>query len=304
MSGDMKEFICTSCEKPVMATKFASQKKIQCEECKAKKLPVNQDIVNKILSSSDKAVTKPKESVVIGDKKPAKCTVCDADIMIGKFASPKTAVCENCGGSKSTSKIKLDTSDIKIDISKINRATLPNIDDMYVAPMMISNQKLRNVDCPACGSKMNIVRLVDSSPDRGLIISYQCKNDKCMFIMTGSEQTKFKLSPVKSHEVFNYRGELIKDLTSSIVDTRIKNSFEYMYKLLVDNKVQIDGQYIPEFVTVGDYKKDLIGIRNDEISNIIKWVREVQTSTITHVEFINELAYKLNKIRGIFEEEE
>lgn len=302
---DQKLFMCTSCRKDVMATKFASQKTIQCDECKADKKPIDPEIVAEALAKLPQKNTKSKSDVIVGDKKPATCTSCGKDMMIGKFASLKSAVCNECGGH--TTKKKISSDEIKIDISKVNMAELPNIEEMYVMPSVIANSSLRNVECPSCGHKMNIIRIMDTSADRGLIISYQCQDEKCLLLMTVSEQSRFKVSPKKSHEIFNYRGELITDLTSGLEDVRIKNSMEMMYNLLVDNNIPLDGVYIPEYITTGDYeKKNPIGMRKDELGDIIKWLKTPDTAEDTGfgggLEDITELIHRLEKIRGIFED--
>jgi len=267
---DKKVFKCVCCGKDVLLTKFASALTAKCPECKEAKLPPNPQIVSEIKTERD---SKKKSRTVAGNdpsvpdgKKSAKCVQCGKDIFIGKFASAKTCLCDECKG------IPEDDADYEnrpsIDLSKINRADLPNIDELYVMPQLISNRRLRHVDCPACGHEdMKIIKIIDASPALGLVIVYQCK--KCKTAITLSEQSVHMLCPAPMHKLFNYRAEEIKDFSDTLTDVRAKNAIDYMMKLCKDNNIDIKGIDVPEYL--GD-------IMEKEVPNGINdnWKSEVE----------------------------
>lgn len=249
-----KVFRCISCGRDVLTTKFASALKVQCDDCKRDKLPPNQDILDSIKSDRvAKTNTVVHDDSIPDNKKKAKCVQCGVDILIGKFASAKTCLCDECKGvGSSPDDIE---NELKIDLSKLDRSTLPDIDQMYVMPSLISNRRLRQVPCPACGHEhMKIIKIVDASPLLGLVLVYQCY--KCNTGVTISEQNIQRMKPAPMHRVFNYRGEEIHDMISTVQDTRMRNALEYMMRLCTDNGIDISGIELPTGIELREYNRN------------------------------------------------
>lgn len=233
---------CISCGKDIEVTKFASPLKTKCDTCKDMKLEANQDIINEIMQQN-----KPKQKSADSDapdgKKISQCIVCGEETLIGKFASHKKTLCDNCKGTNLDDDI---ISDIDIDLSKISRRMSSEI-SMAITPSIIKNKNLRSIECPACHTKdMEIIKIVDSSPHWGLVIQYQCKNDGCLALVSVSEQTRVRMKPSSSSKMFNYRGEQITSVLSATQDSRIRNSIEYLMALLNEHNIPIDGTKIPD----------------------------------------------------------
>lgn len=250
--SDMKEYRCICCGNTTLATKFASALKVKCNDCKAMNALPNEKILEEIqdeINAKKKAKEHHADDNAPEGKKKSTCTVCGAECFIGKFASHKTAICDKCRGEgHGNNRRKSSTNDddngfipFKIDLSKIDTDGLPRLDDAYISPLVIANPKLRSVTCPSCGEEMKIVKIMDSSPLRGLVIMYQCPNKECMMLMTISEQCATPLSPVPQHVLYNYRGEEIAGFTDGLEDGKTKNTIEYLMKLLTDNGIEIPG---------------------------------------------------------------
>jgi hypothetical protein len=268
---------CICCGTPGEATKFASASKYKCVDCKAMNALPNEKILEEILAevSSKKNVVKQVEDDpnVPDGKKLSKCIDCGKDCYIGKFASHKTALCDDCKGSNGETVEREYGTRLKIDLSKLDMDVLPRLDDMYVSPLIIGNPRLRSVECPACGKIMKIVKIMDSSPMRGLVIMYQCHDKNCLLIMSVSEQAQSFISPVPQQVLFNYRGEEVGGFVESISDGKSKNLIEYLTQLLKDNNIEIPGNvdYVPII------KKQYIGFNTnlDEINESINGNKEV-----------------------------
>lgn len=262
---------CVCCGEMTVVTKFMSDAVVKCEPCKTSKQPVDEAILAEIKGAkSSKAKEVSDNSPITSDgKKSAVCVQCGEDMLIGKFASAKTCVCDDCkgivdgkdqyadddeGGSGNTKK----SSKPKIDLSRIDRSMLPTLDEAYVMPQLINNRKLRQVTCPACGHEfMKIIKIIDSSPNRGLVIVYQCH--KCLVALTLSEQCIKKMIASPMHKMFNYRAEEIESMIDSVSDVRAKNAVEYMIQLCRDNGVDVSGCDMPDNILVAE-KKVPIGI--------------------------------------------
>lgn len=236
---------CICCGTNGEATKFASASKYRCPDCKAINALPDEKILENILAEVNSKKSEVKQVAedpnVPEGKKASKCIDCGKDIYIGKFASHKTALCDECKGANGETVEREYGASLKIDLSKIDLDMLPRLDDMYVSPLIIGNPKLRSVDCPACGKTMKIVKIMDSSPTRGLVIMYQCHDKNCLLIVSVSEQSQTLLSPVPQQTLFNYRGEEITGFTDSITDNKQKNLIEYMVQLLKDHGIEIPG---------------------------------------------------------------
>ena len=187
--NDKKEYTCICCGDKVLLTKFASALKAKCDSCKKSNASPNPDILAQI-QSGNKSRTKPTKTVdndpnIPDDMKKSVCIQCGTETLVTKFASHAKTLCDECKGS-GQSRATSSSSSIKIDMSKMNYSKLPKIDEMYVIPSVIANHNLRDVKCPACHNKhpMKIVKIVDSDPQRGLVITYQCGDTSCMTVMT------------------------------------------------------------------------------------------------------------------------
>lgn len=240
--NDKKEFICVCCGKTVLLTKFASAKTAKCEECKSSGAQPNQDILSNIQSTKSKS---NKPVVMAGSTKVCKCTQCGEDTTVSKFMSESKVICNSCKGMTDDN-ISGELPHIKVDITKLDKSTLPNIEDYYVLPSVINNPRLRDVTCPACGKEsMKILQINDSSADRGLVLAYQCTG--CFTLVNISEQCRYICEPRKPGHMFNYRGEEIKSLLPAIRDTQLRNALEYLIKLAQDNNIEISGIDIPPY---------------------------------------------------------
>lgn len=228
---DKKEFTCVCCGKKVMLTKFASAKTAKCPECKSAGKQINPDLVP--------TSTKKPKTEVTGDTKTLPCTKCGTMVEVSKFMSAAKVLCDDCKGDGYA------PSKLKIDVSKINRNTMPAIEDYNVLPSNIANKKLRNVTCPACGeSTMRILQIMDYSAF-GLIIHYQC--NKCKLLMSVSEQCKFKCATHKIGHMYDYSGHDIEDMLDAITHTRVYGTLDKLYNIIKEHNIEMEGIELPPY---------------------------------------------------------
>lgn len=236
---DKKEFICTGCGKPVFATKFASAKTIKCDECKASGKQSDPNIVNNITPSKSRSVPTG------GETKELPCIHCGKITTVSKFMSANKVECEDCKGESTTNKSGIVNMNPHIDLSKINRATMPSMEEYYIMPSIISNPRLRDVQCPACHTDhMKIIGIMDYS-EFGLIIHYQCTN--CYDIISVSEQSNRLIQPYKPGVIYDYSGNAILDMVSPIQHTRMGTTIQKLMKLLEENNINVDGIELPAY---------------------------------------------------------
>lgn len=231
---DKKEFACVCCGKIVLLTKFASAKTAKCPECKSAGKQINQDLIPTDTS-------KPK-SEISGNTKILPCIECGTMVEVSKFMSANKVLCDKCKGSGNG----IAPSKLKVDISKVNRDTMPSVEDYTVLPSNIANTKLRNVVCPACGEPhMRIIQILDYS-DIGLIIHYQC--NKCKLLVSVSEQCNFRCKTHKIGHMYDYSGHEIEDLISSVEGARIYGTIDKLYKIIKEHNILLEGIELPPYL--------------------------------------------------------
>lgn len=244
---EMKSFVCVSCGVEVMATKFASQKTIQCEKCKLEKAPINQEIVNNaLLKNPPKAKTKSQDISSDSPTKERPCIECGELTIVSKFMSDLKVKCDKCKGTTETTAVKGIAPRLTVDISKVDRSKLLPIEEYEVNESIIANKKLRSVECPACGHEyMKPMMIVDWS-QFGLIINYQCP--KCFLTAMISEQCKKMIPRYTPGRRFDYTGNEIKELGVSFVEnSRMNNIFRIFTKKLEENNIKIEDEIVPPY---------------------------------------------------------
>lgn len=229
---DKKEFTCVCCGKKVMLTKFASAKTAKCPECKSAGKQANPDLV---------PVKTKTETEISGSTKTLPCTKCGAMIEVSKFMNAAKVLCDNCKGSNDGISYKL-----KVDVSKVNKDTMPAIEDYNVLPSSITNKRLRDVTCPACGEHhMRILNIIDYS-SFGLIIEYQCNH--CKLLMNVSEQCKFRCKTRRMGCLYDYSGHEIEDLMDNITSTRLHGTLDKLYGVIKEHNIEIEGIELPPYL--------------------------------------------------------
>ena len=235
---DKKEFTCVCCGKPVLLTKFASAKTAKCPECKSAGRQINPDLV-------PTNIKKPRAEIS-GNTKTLPCTKCGTMVEVSKFMSAAKVLCDDCKGDNSGGY----TQRLKIDVSKIDRNTMPTIEDYNVLPSNIANKKLRDVVCPACGEPhMRIIQIMDYSVF-GLIIHYQC--NKCKLLVSVSEQCKFKCKTQKIGHMYDYSGHDIDDLLDAITSTRLHGTLDKLYTIIKEHNIPLEGIELPPYLYAED----------------------------------------------------
>lgn len=228
---DKKEFTCVCCGGKVMLTKFASAKTAKCPSCKSAGKQVNPDFVQ--------TSTKKPKAEVSGDVKTLPCVKCGTMVEVSKFMSASKVLCDDCKDNGYV------PSKLKIDISKVNRDTMPTIEDYNVLPSNIANKKLRSVTCPACGEPhMRILQIMDYS-SFGLIIHYQCS--RCKLLMSVSEQCKSRCNTQRLGNFYDYSGHDIEDLMNSITSARVYNTLDRLYGIVKENNIKVEGIELPPY---------------------------------------------------------
>lgn len=229
---DKKEFTCVACGKKIMLTKFASAKTAKCPECKSAGKQANPELV---------PVKQPKaKSEISGNTKTLPCTKCGTLVEVSKFMSAAKVLCPDCKDSGTMA------PHLKIDVSKIDRSTMPAIEDYNVLPSNIANKKLRSVTCPACGEPhMRILNILDYS-SFGLIIHYQC--DTCKLLVSVSEQCKFKCKTQKAGHMYDYSGHEIEDLMGALKSTRLHGTLDRLYSVIKEHNIPLEGIELPPYL--------------------------------------------------------
>lgn len=230
---DKKLFTCVCCGKEVLLTKFASAKTAKCPECKSAGRQINPDLVP--------TNTKKPKSEISGDTKTLPCTKCGTMVEVSKFMSAAKVLCDDCKDDGGYMPAKL-----KIDVSKVNKDTMPSIEDYNIMPSNIANKRLRNVTCPACGEPhMRILQIMDWS-SFGIIVHYQC--NKCKLLVSVSEQCKFRCSTQKLGILYDYSGHAIEDLMSCITSTRIHGTLDKLYGVIKEHNIEVEGIEPPPYI--------------------------------------------------------
>jgi DNA-directed RNA polymerase subunit M/transcription elongation factor TFIIS len=242
---DTKEFICTGCGKTIMLTKFASQKTCKCDDCKANNIPINNEIVQQALGKNP-----PKERVKVetngndGATKDRPCIQCGKMATVSKFMSDKKVLCDECKGIDTNTSGQIPK--LTVDLSKLDRSKIPPVEEYEVNQAVISNRRLREVKCPACGHEyMKPLSVIDWS-QFGLIITYQCT--ECYLTMTISEQCNHLLKQFNPGLRFDYTGVQIEELGMSSKDhSRLANSVILLSEKLRENNIKLDNTQFPPY---------------------------------------------------------
>jgi DNA-directed RNA polymerase subunit M/transcription elongation factor TFIIS len=256
---EMREFTCVCCGNKVMLTKFASAKTAKCQKCKDEGKEINPDLVP---TQSPKAT----KSEISGNTKTLPCVKCGTMVEVSKFMSAAKVLCPNCKGDSTTS----PSGKLKVDISKINRDTMPTVEDYNVLPSNIANKKLRSVICPACGEEhMRIINILDYS-SFGLIIHYQC--NKCKTLVSVSEQCKFRCRTQKIGHLYDYSGHEIENLMSAIDGARVHSTLDKLYSIIKEHNIPLEGIELPPYL----YEEDKPVPVGFEIPPTDIWVKTIE----------------------------
>lgn len=238
---ETKDRPCICCGKMVTVTKFISDKVVKCPECKAAKKPATQQ--PKTQGEAKKGIYKPSTNT--GNTKICQCIKCGKDVEVTKFASAAKVLCDECkdAGEKPTQKYIEGMTKFNIDMNKLDRNVVPTIENYTVVPQLIANKKLREVICPACGkSHMKIVKVLDWNP-MGLIVHYQCQ--ECLLLLTLSEQANKLVTMNNNGAFYDYSGDAIEDMTSTLRHTRLNTTVRQLIKIIKDNNIKVDGIDLP-----------------------------------------------------------
>lgn len=287
---DKKEFTCVACGKKVMLTKFASAKTAKCSECKSAGKQANPELV---------PVKQPKaKSEISGNTKTLPCIKCGTLVEVSKFMSAAKVLCPDCKDSGTMASV------LKVDISKIDRSTMPAIEDYNVLPSNIANKKLRSVVCPACGeSHMRILNILDYS-SFGLIIHYQC--DTCKLLVSVSEQCKFKCKTQKAGHMYDYSGHEIEDLMDGIKSTRLHGTLDRLYGLVKEHNIPLEGIELPPYLYEED-KPVPVGFvipRGDKdikaVQDAIQLLEDMQSRMEPDDTDFNNITQKIGALKKLF----
>lgn len=257
--------ICCGCD--VEVTKFASEEKVKCTTCKDNGAPVNQQILDEIIAN--KKNKKSSKSAPSGNTKIVKCEKCGADVEISKFASAVGVLCGNCRGVGSTD----DPTSVNIDLSKLDRNTIPKIEDYTIMPSIIKNERLQEVVCPACGHNTKILGILDYS-DNGLIIHYQCTH--CKLLISVSEQCDHICNTYNQGQVFDYSGNMVRDMVTALQHTRMGNALHRLIGFMQEHNIEINGIELPPYRTY-ESKPVPVGFYVSHEDGIIKMLDNVRT---------------------------
>lgn len=233
---DKKEFTCVCCGKKVMLTKFASAKTAKCPECKSAGKQADPSLVP--------AQSTKVKSEISGNTKTLPCIKCGTMVEVSKFMSATKVLCDNCKDDG------VAPSRLSIDITKLNRDTMPTIEDYNVLPSNIANRRLRDVTCPACGEHhMRILNILDYS-SHGLVIHYQCS--KCKLLVSVSEQCKSRCKTHRIGGIYDYSGHEIEDLIDAISSTRLHGTIDRLYKVIREHNIPLEGIELPPYLYAED----------------------------------------------------
>lgn len=282
---DKREFTCVCCGNKVLLTKFASAKTAKCPECKASNRPINPELVPES--------TKKRQSEITGNTKTLPCIKCGVNVEVSKFMSASKVLCDDCKGTTVNNVV---STKLKIDVSKLNRDTMPTIDDYTVLPSNIANKNLRKVKCPACGEEhMRIINILDYSM-YGLIIHYQC--NKCKLLVSVSEQCKFRCPTQKIGVIYDYSGRAIEDLMGAIQSTRIYGTIDKLYSTIKEHNIPIEGIELPPY-RYEEEKPVPVGF---VIPKEDKWAKTIE-DTINFLRDKEDSADIIEKLQLLFKEE-
>lgn len=290
---DKKEFTCVACGKKIMLTKFASAKTAKCPECKSAGRQINPDLVP--------TVTSKNKSEITGDTKTLPCVKCGTMVEVSKFMSAAKVLCDNCKGDG------VIPSRLKVDISKINRDTMPSVEDYNVLPSNIANKKLRDVTCPACGEQhMRILNIMDYS-SFGLVIHYQCS--KCKLLVSVSEQCKFKCSTQKVGHLYDYSGHDIEDMIDGLTSTRLHGVLDILYTAVKEHNIPLEGIELPPYLYAED-KPVPVGFtipRGDKdikaVEDAIKLLEDIQQDLGDADLHQNDVKHSIDALKKLFTNE-
>lgn len=244
--ADKKEFICTCCGKTIMATKFASQKTIKCDECKEKNAQINPDIVAKALAKNPPKERKGADTTSGGATKIRPCIKCGKETEVSKFMSDQKVMCNECKGVDSPKQPSGLAPRMSVDVSKIDRSKLLPIEEYEVNEICIKNSRLRSVTCPACGHQHMKPNMVVDWSQFGLIISYQCP--KCLVTLLLSEQCDRVIKHHSPGIRFDYTGHQIEGVgESGVQQSRYVNIIRKLIKQLDEHNITIDDDEIVPF---------------------------------------------------------
>lgn len=232
---ETKEFVCVCCGKTVVATKFASQKTIKCQECKDSGAEIDPEIVEKALAKNPQRARKI--AVTHGDTKDLPCINCGKMTTVTKFASAAKVLCPDCKGNGVQT--GANAPRIRPDMSKLNRDKLLPIEEYEVNDAVIANGRLRRVVCPSCGHEyMKPLMIIDGS-QFGMIIDYQCTI--CYTRATVSEQTHYRMKHYNPGTTFDYTGRQVKELGMKWIDSsRLANSVCRLIELCEENNIDYE----------------------------------------------------------------
>lgn len=266
--ADQKEFTCVCCGCKVMLTKFASAKTAKCPKCKADKVPINSDIVAQV--TAEKAGSNHSaDTTTSDDTKVCKCIKCGKDVVVTKFASASKVLCDECKGISHTDDGSIELKQLKIDMSKVDKATVPTLEDYHALPSLIANPRLRTAQCPACHTEMRILRVMDWS-EFGLIISYQCPN--CNLLVNVSEQCNMQIKMHSMGTIYDYSGKAIENLMNSVDSTRLSTTIHRLIELLDDHNIPIDGIELPPY-RFEEERPVPVGF---EIPSVDRWCKTIE----------------------------
>lgn len=238
---DTKEFVCVSCGKKIILTKFASQKTCKCEECKANNAPINPDIVAEALKANPPKERKKSSG---GDTKMLPCIECGEMVEVSKFMSAQKVLCDKCKGVSSSPGTNNATR-LKIDRSKFKNIKIAPLEEYEMDGGIIANRRLREVKCPACGHEyMKPLMVIDWS-QFGLIVNYQCP--ECLLLMNISEQCRRLLKTYKPSKRFDYTGSHIRELgLNHRESSRMGNALCLLIEMCEKNNINVD-EILKEF---------------------------------------------------------
>lgn len=244
--SDKKEFICTGCGKTIVATKFASQKTIKCDECKANNVPINPDIVAKAMAKNPPKERKKADTTSGGMTKIRPCIKCGKETEVSKFMSDQKVLCDECKGVNTPKQANGLTQRISVNINKLDKSKMLPIEEYEVNEVCIKNSRLRLVTCPACGHNHMKPNMVVDWSQFGLIISYQCP--KCLLTMLLSEQSDRVIKHHSPGIRFDYTGTQINEIgVSGTEQSRYINIIRKLIKQLDENNIKIDDDEIVPF---------------------------------------------------------
>lgn len=245
---DTKEFICVSCGKKIVLTKFASQKTCKCKECKESNAPINPDIVAEALKANPPKERKKSSG---GETKILPCIECGELVEVSKFMSAQKVLCDNCKGTSSGGMGV--AKPLSVDKSKFKNMRITPLEEYEMNGGIIANKNLREVRCPACGHIYMKPLMIADWSQFGLIVNYQCP--ECHLLMNISEQCRTKLKIYKPSEQFDYTGRQVRELGVNYIESsRLANALCVLIEVCEKNNINIDEVFEEFSETVPPYR--------------------------------------------------